>query len=118
MSKKFWAKKIIGYIILAFCLFSIFSYVLMWLWNHVLVDVLHVSVVSYWQAFGILLLSKILFGGFKSEFDRHRGGGWKKEMQEKWHTMTPEEREKIKEEWRNRCRVWGKKDNGPMTGTE
>jgi hypothetical protein len=27
--------------------------------------------------------------------------------------MTPEEREKIKAEWKNRCNMWGVKDPSP-----
>lgn len=109
-NKKFWLSKIIGFIICVAAVAALLGYVVMLLWNCVMVDVLHVQPLSYWQAFGLLVLCKILFGGIKG-FGR-RGGhhGWKKEIQEKWHHMTPEEREKIKEEWRNRCRVWGKKD--------
>jgi hypothetical protein len=114
MHPKFWVKKIIGFIILAIMAMALLGYVVMSLWNNILAVVLNVSVISFWQAVGILVLSKILFGGF-------RGGGrwggrhnrwWTKEMQEKWHTMTPEEREKLKQEWRNRCRMWGKPETG------
>ncbi len=117
--KKFWAKKIIGFIVLAIALTALLGYIVMSLWNCVLVAVLHLSVITFWQALGILILSKILFGGFKGRW----GGGprshkWKKEMQEKWHTMTPEEREKIKQEWRNRCRTWRKPDSDNTAGAE
>ena len=50
--------------------------------------------VSYWQAMGILVLSKILFGGF-----RGRPGPpwyWRRRMMERWEKMTPEEREKFR----------------------
>jgi hypothetical protein len=116
---KFWIKKIIGFIICFLMIAALLSWVVMSLWNCVLVAVLGVSVISFWQAAGILLLSKILFGGF------HKSGGWgrhnRKEWREKWaqkmQHMSPEEREKIKEEWRNRCRGWGRKDNnGPTAG--
>ena len=47
--------------------------------------------ISFWQAVGILLLSKILFGGF-----RGRGGmSWRHRMGERWERMSPEEREKF-----------------------
>jgi hypothetical protein len=90
--------------ILLFLLFAplaifIFGTLVMWLWNNTLVPVLHVSEVSFWQALGILVLSKILFGSFG-------GGGyrryptWKERMTQKWNRMTPEEREKFKEKWK------------------
>jgi Ca2+/H+ antiporter, TMEM165/GDT1 family len=91
----------------------VFGFVVMKLWNGILPDVLHVSPISFWQALGILVLSKILFGGF-------RGGGgykqrWKMKMEEKWQQMTPEERQHWKEEMRNRCRTW--KRTAPEAGS-
>ncbi len=109
--KKFWLKKIIGFIVLAVVITAVLGYVVMSLWNCVLVAVLHVSVISFWQALGILVLSKILFGGFKGKWGGARNSHWGKEMREKWNTMTPEERENLKQEWRNRCRSWRKNDD-------
>lgn len=117
MNKKFWIKKIIGFSILAIAMAALLAYVVMLLWNHVLAVVLSVSLINFWQAAGILILSKILFGGFKGGCGG-RGHHWKQEMKEKWGQMSPEEREKLKQEWRNRCRVWGKTDNGPSAGAE
>ena len=110
MNKKFWIKKIVGFTVLAIVMAAVLSFVVMSLWNNILAVVQHISVITFWQALGILVLSKILFGGFKDGCGRHNGGHWKKDMQEKWHGMTSEEREKIKQEWRNRCRVWKKVD--------
>jgi hypothetical protein len=118
MNKKFWVRKIIGFIVLAFAMTALLSYVVMLLWNNILTAVVHVTVIDFWQALGLLVLSKILFGGFKGGWGGHRGSHWKKEMQEKWHGMSPEEREKIKQEWRNRCRVWGKPENDTSAGAE
>src|SRR6478736_66189 len=117
MNKKFWVKKIVGFTICAILFGALLGYVVMTLWNNVAVAVLHVPVISFWQAVGLLILSKILFGGIHGGWGG-RGGHWKKEIQEKWHNMTPEEREKIKQEWRNRCSGWGKRDNDPMAGAE
>lgn len=60
--------------------------------------------VSFWQAFGLLLLGKILFGGFRRPRGSHihsRG-----RMMERWEKMTPEEREKFREEMKGRCGVF------------
>lgn len=118
MNQKFWVKKIAGFTVLAIAAMAVFGFIVMSLWNNILVAVLHVSAVTFWQALGILVLGKILFGGFNGGCGRNRGGHWKKEMQEKWQGMTPEEREKVKQEWRNRCRIWKKPGNGPEAGTE
>jgi hypothetical protein len=84
-----------------------FGSIVMVLWNAILPDVVHVSRINFWQALGILVLSKILFGGFRGGW----GGGprrhWKAEMEKKLSGMTPEEKEKFKQEWRSRCSGWG-----------
>lgn len=78
----------------------LFSGIVMLLWNAVLPDVLPVKPVSYWQAMGILVLSKILFSGF--------GGGGKKfksrgELRDKYRRMSEDERQQFKDAWKRRC---------------
>ena len=114
-NKKFWALKIIGCIVCVALLVALFGYVVMILWNNVLAAVVPVAMVSFWQALGLLILAKIFFGGFHGGRGGCRGGGpgsWRKQWKEKWEEklqhMSPEEREKIKEEWRNRCSGWGR----------
>ncbi len=118
MNKQFWVKKIVGFVILGLAAAALFTYVVMTLWNHVVVDVLHASLISFWQAAGLLLLCKILFGGFNGGWKGGRGGRWGKQMDEKWQKLAPEEREKLKQEWRNRCRVWKKPESAQNTPTE
>jgi hypothetical protein len=85
------------------------------LWNNVLTPVLHVSVITFWQGLGIFVLSKILFSSFSG------GGGsgryyWKQRMM--WNNMTPEQKERLKEEWKNRSRRWGYKGGSSETEFE
>ena len=82
----------------------LFGWVVQLLWNNVAVPVLHVGLVTYWQGLGILLLSKILFSSFNGRGGYRRDGHWKQRMM--WESMTPEQKEKFREEWRNRCRNW------------
>ena len=91
-----------------------FSFLTMTLWNSILVAVLGVKAISFMQALGILILSKILFGGFKGRGGCCHGGRgmWKDRMQEKFANMSPEEREKFKAEWKDRCGGrWGRKED-------
>lgn len=118
MDKKFWVKKIVGFIVFAIMMVLLLGYVVMLLWNNVLTAVVTVSVINFWQALGLLLLSKILFGGFHGGWGNHKGRQWKNEMKEKWQCMSPEEREKIKQEWRSRCGVWKKSGTEQSAGTE
>ena len=103
--KKFWIKKGIMILLFGTLAVTVFGFIVMALWNNILVGVVAVKAISFWQALGILLLSKILFGGFGGS--RHRGGWRNKgkwmEMKDKFAGMTPEEREKFKAEWKNKC---------------
>ena len=90
--KKIWIRKvpvIIGLVTLGV---FVFSGVVMLLWNNILPAVLHVGMITFWQAMGILVLSKLLFGGMRGR--RGMGGGhWKKRMFGQWQEMTAEEKE-------------------------
>ena len=87
----------------------LFSLAVMLLWNAILPAVTGVKAITYLQAIGLLILSKILFGFNKGWGGRHYQ--WKQRMEEKLHNMTSEEREKFKSEWKNRCGGrWGRFD--------
>ena len=110
MRKEFMVKKAIAIVVFVFAFIVGLSFAVMALWNNILVDVLHVGVINFWQALGIFGLAKILFGGFHGPRGRWGGPGrWNQMgegMKEKWMHMTPEEREKFKHEWKARCGGW------------
>jgi hypothetical protein len=63
----------------------------MWLWNWLMPALFSgVHAISYLQSLGLLVLSKILFGGLCG-----RGGGHGRKYREHLEQMTPEEREKL-----------------------
>jgi len=81
---------------------GIFGFVLMSLWNWLGPAVFGLHAITYWQALGLLVLSKILFGGFRG---RPGGGGHgRHRMRERWEQMTPEEQEKLRQGMATRCR--------------
>jgi hypothetical protein len=45
------------------------------------------QLINFWQAVGILVLSKILFGGFRGRPGPHMY--WRRRMMERWDQMTP-----------------------------
>ena len=96
--KKFWFKRGLMFVIFFIAAILVFSAIVMGLWNAILPAVIGVKTITFLQALGILLLSKILFGGFGKRGGWHgaRHYEWKKKMQEKFAAMTPEEREKFK----------------------
>lgn len=88
-------------------LFFVVSAVVMLLWNALLPAILHVSTVNYWQAAGLLILCRILFGGVpfgRRGRGRFGGGGMPQHIREKLMNMSDDERAKFKEEWKQRCR--------------
>jgi hypothetical protein len=112
MKRSFWFRRIAGFILIAVAAILLFSFIVMSLWNNILTAVISVPAITFGQALGILVLSKILFGGFRGGGGwRGRGGRWGQEMKDKWQKMTPEEQEKFKYEWRSRCSRWGKPSN-------
>jgi energy-coupling factor transporter transmembrane protein EcfT len=81
----------------------LFGWIVMLLWNAILPSAIHAGELTYWQAVGLLILSRILFVGFGGK--RFGGGGFKERMywKEKWSKMSDEEKAKFKEQWRMRC---------------
>jgi len=101
-SNRYWMRRIIFFPIIVAAGIFIFGSIVMWLWNAVLPELLGVKVITFWQALGILVLSKILFGGFWGRchwgYPRHR----RHALWEKWHNLSPEEKEEMKKELRSR----------------
>ncbi len=101
--KNFWIKRAIFIPIAIIAGVFVFGSVVMLLWNSLLPAILGVSTITFWQAIGILVLSKILFGGFGGRHGHHRCLGHGHDWHEKWTQLTPEQKEMMKSGWRGRC---------------
>jgi len=77
-----------------------FGFVVMHLWNFLMPALFGFQLITFWQSLGLMILGRLLFGGF-----RPRPGGmpWRRKMMERWEQMTPEEREKFREGMHHRC---------------
>jgi hypothetical protein len=64
--------RIIGGVIAGLVVMTAFSLVIgaiaMVLWNWLMPDIFELGRIDYWQAFGIVLLAKLVFGGFGKHF--------------------------------------------------
>jgi hypothetical protein len=84
---------------------ALFGFAVMFLWNWLMPALFGWHLITFWQAVGILVLSKILFGGFHGRHGGRMRG--RPRMMERWGKMTPEEREKlrhsVRESWGPRC---------------
>lgn len=88
-----------------------FGFVVMELWNWVMPAVFGLHTIRFWQALALLVLSKILFGGFRGP--RGPRMYWQARMMERWEQMTPEEREKFREGMKTRCGMFGSRAAAP-----
>ncbi|MGA9643740.1 MAG: hypothetical protein WBQ72_20250 [Terriglobales bacterium] len=68
--------------------------IVMHLWNWLLPPLFGWRVITFWQALGMLVLCRILFGGISGR-GLHRSR--RRRMGERWERMTPEEREKFRQ---------------------
>lgn len=77
---------------------ALFGWLVMALWNAALVPATGAAVITFWQAIGLLVLSRILVGGFSGGRRHREGSFWK----EKWDNMSEERKAAIKEKFRQR----------------
>ena len=67
-------KKILLAILIIPVVVFVFVSVVMYLWNWLIPDLFNGPVITFWQAFGLILLSKILFGGLELREQAEKGG--------------------------------------------
>jgi hypothetical protein len=103
--KRHWFLRGLKFVLFAALFFVVFSIVVMNLWNWLMPALFGWRLITFWQAVGVLILSKILFGGFRGRPGRHMF--WRHRMMERWEHMTPEEREKFRQAVRGRCGSFG-----------
>ncbi|HLP96040.1 MAG TPA: hypothetical protein VK168_18485 [Saprospiraceae bacterium] len=76
------------------------TYVTMLLWNNLAVGVFGLPVLGFFQTLGLMVLGRLLTGGWG--WRSWRGGGSHKGhwMRKRWHSMTPEQREQFMQRWK------------------
>jgi len=95
-SRKFWLAKVFVGIV---SVLAIVSFVVMLLWNNIVVSLFGLKMISYLQSLGLLVLARLLTGNFGPRgfggpgAMMHRKGF----MQERWKNMTEEEKNQWKE---------------------
>lgn len=103
MKRGWWFGK---FLLMGLAALGIMGGVTMLLWNWLVPVLFHGPEVTFWQALGLLALSKILFWSFGKGGGhwRHRPGPWGKHLSQKWEQMTPEERERLRSKmWEKWC---------------
>ena len=92
-------------------LVALFGEIVMRLWNWLAPALFGWHSITFWQALGLTLLCRILFGGWggpgPDRSKSHRRSG------KEWERLSPEEREHFRESIRGRCG----KIEAPASGT-
>jgi hypothetical protein len=100
--------------VLGIALFTfIFGEIVRLLWNGLLPPLFGWPTITFWQALGLLVLCRILFGGFGRHgrsgpspgpaFRRRFADRMADRVAERLERMTPEERERFRQRLRERC---------------
>jgi len=89
-----WILKGLAFLVLGVGFVAVVSWLVMLLWNALVPHLFGGPTVSFWQGAGLLVLSRLLFCGF-----RHGGRhGWRhRGWRGRWQQMSPEERERFRD---------------------
>jgi Ca2+/H+ antiporter, TMEM165/GDT1 family len=100
----FLVSKVIKTVIFVAAFLLVMGTIVMALWNWLMPSLFNLPPLDLGHAIGLLLLARVLSGGFRLGFLGSKEH-WeqKKEMWEKFSNMPPEERQKWKEDLRERC---------------
>ncbi|ALW83842.1 hypothetical protein AUC43_01225 [Hymenobacter sedentarius] len=107
MDRKFWLLRGLRIFLFAALFLTAAVFLTQYLWNWLVPELFHGPAIGLGQTVGLLVLSRILFGGF-------RGGGrpgawaqrrkaWQQRMAGRLEHLSPEEREKFRLQMQQRC---------------
>jgi hypothetical protein len=82
---------------------SAISFIVMQLWNWLMPVIFQLPTISFLQATGLFILSKILFSSFNFNGRNKRMAFNNQALKEKIMNMSDEERQQFKEQWKQRC---------------
>ena len=101
----FIGKRKIAFVMMGIVFAIAIGFVVMLLWNWLMPAIFGLTTITYWQAVGLLILSKILFGGgwFRKHSGGHSSWHWRKRFMKKWEHISEEDRQKMKERFKDCC---------------
>lgn len=117
---KWWILKAVKIVMFLALAVLLFGFIVMQLWNFVVPALFGGPMITFVQALALLALTRILFGGLKGSWS-HRGRChknkwqrkhyWREHMEAKMAGMTPEEKERFKQQLKARCEWWNEPEN-------
>ncbi len=110
MKKGKWFLYGIGWLVAGAAMISLMGLATMYLWNWLIPALFNGNVITFLQAIGLIALGKLLtgfmgMGGWRGRrrCGHHHHGHWRGKWESKMHNMSPEEREKFKQYYYDRC---------------
>lgn len=107
MDRKFWLLRGLKIFLFASLFVTVAGFITMSLWNWLVPALFNGPAISFLQTLGLLVLTRILFGGWGRG---GRAGGWsrrreiwRKKMESRMAHLTPEEQEKFRQKMRSSC---------------
>ena len=99
--RRMWWLRAVKFALLAVVALAVVGAVVTALWNALLPGLFGWPAIGFWQALGLLLLSRILMGGLRGG----HGGRmhWRARMTDRWAQMSDEERARFRQGMRYRC---------------
>lgn len=114
MKRGWWIGK---FLVFGIVMLVVIGLVTQGLWNWLVPELFAGPTLTFWQALGLLLLSKILFWSFGkggSQWRHRQGGGpWGYYWSQKWKGMSDEDRERFKQKMKEK---WCAYDKNEPTG--
>jgi predicted ferric reductase len=107
--KRYRLARALKFVLFALVAVTVLTAVVMSLWNWLMPSLFGLGVITFWQALGLLVFSRILFGRFGRPGRLH----WRHRMMKRWGQMTPEEREKFMAGMGRRCGQFESTTPGP-----
>jgi hypothetical protein len=107
MNRKFWLLRGLKIFFFVSLFIVVAGYATMSLWNWLVPVLFNGPAISFWQTLGLLVLTRILFGGWgrggrPGDWSRRREI-WRKKMESRMAHLTPEEQEKFRQKMRSSC---------------
>jgi hypothetical protein len=101
----------IGGVLLAVLFAALFGFFVQYLWNWIMPGIFNLREITYWEAFGILVLAKILFGSFAG---KGGSGNWNKKKSKDYECCEDPEECKDCEEWEHYDEWWEKEGKASL----
>jgi hypothetical protein len=118
MDRKFWLLRGLRFLLFATLFVVVIGFVTQALWNWLMPELFHLPTISLPQTYGLLVLSRILFGfkpGGRSAAWARKRKEWQQRLAGRMENLSPDARENFRQQMRNRCNAaWGRPAEKPV----